>query len=368
MKRLAFLLIVAAAALPAAAPGAGCSPLNCAPSQFSLAGGKLLGFRPAGIDGPVRVLDLVSGQTRWDLPAGVVSGHTLVHADGDVFTWFDTATGTRLGSVVRQAAGAFSLVGASQDGVRAVLSRTQKKSTTFAILWPAHERLVQLAGRNWGFDALSGSNLYLLRYLKNGYQVRVFDLAQDRLLSRPLKDPHESALIWGSPWARVTSADGRYLFTLYVGGNGGTMIHELDVRSKTARCIDLPGTGDFNSSVSYAMLLSPDGKTLWALSPGYGRVVAIDVVTARVRASFRLTFRPINGADGPTSSVGTLSRDGKHAAVGTGNDVWVVDLATRRVVLRRGHVALALGFSPDGRTLWGIGQKSRVFSLPLIQT
>jgi len=47
-----------------------------------------------------------------------------------------------------------------------------------------------------------------LRYLKNGYQVRRYDLAANRLLAQPLKDPHESSVIWGMPWARVTSDDG----------------------------------------------------------------------------------------------------------------------------------------------------------------
>ena len=70
-----------------------------------------------------------------------------------------------------------------------------------------------------------------------------------------------------------SSADGRYLFTLYIGSNGGSMVHELDLKTATARCIDLPGTGDYASSTSWALVLAKDGRTLWAVSPGYGRVV-----------------------------------------------------------------------------------------------
>ena len=59
------------------------------------------------------------------------------------------------------------------------------------------------------------------------------------------------------------------------------MIHELDLKSATARCIDLPGTGDYGSATSWALSLAPGGRTLWAVSPGYGHVVAIDVSAAR---------------------------------------------------------------------------------------
>ena len=49
MKRLALVLAAVAVVLPSAARAAACSPLNCAASQFSLAGGTLLGFRTAAI-------------------------------------------------------------------------------------------------------------------------------------------------------------------------------------------------------------------------------------------------------------------------------------------------------------------------------
>ena len=68
--RGAWLLIalVLATASPGAGRAAGCSPLDCAPSQIPLAGGKLLAVRARGIDGNIRVLDLQTGSTRWWLP------------------------------------------------------------------------------------------------------------------------------------------------------------------------------------------------------------------------------------------------------------------------------------------------------------
>ena len=107
---------------------------------------------------PLRVIDLRSGETRWRLPLGVVAGHVLVHLDGRLLTWFDAATGARLADAVLQAHGTFSLTGVSQDGREAVLARTQKRSTTFAIVSPHGERIVRLAGNSWSFDALNGDN------------------------------------------------------------------------------------------------------------------------------------------------------------------------------------------------------------------
>src|SRR5947208_16293758 len=127
MRRIALAAAAAAAglaALPGAASAAGCSPLNCAPSQLPLAGGRLLAVRAAGVDGNVRVLDLQSGRTRWWLPSGMFGGRLLVHADGSLVTWFDAATGARVASGVASLHGKFALVGASQDGRRAVLART----------------------------------------------------------------------------------------------------------------------------------------------------------------------------------------------------------------------------------------------------
>jgi hypothetical protein len=361
MRRLALVLAIAALA-PSTAPGAGCSPIDCGPSATSL-GGQLLAVRPLGINGPVRVLDLANGRTRWRLPAGILTRTALVHQDGTLLTWFDTATGARLADAIVPQRGAYSLVGASADGRIAVLARTQRKKTTFALVGPHSARSVTLGGHaNWSFDALSGGRLYLLQYLRNGYEVRLYDLAHNRLDPTPLKDAHESALIRGLAWERLASADGRYLFTLYIGSTGGAMIHELDLRSATARCIDLPGHGDFNASASYALALSPDGQTLWAASTGYGVVAAVDVASAKARELFR--FTP-SSSGGPIAPAVALSAHGDLLALALANHVWVVDLKARRVRREPPHVAIALGFSPDTLRLWMVGERSRVSALVL---
>ncbi|HZO33800.1 MAG TPA: hypothetical protein VFB17_01865 [Gaiellaceae bacterium] len=358
MKRASLLFLLLALVPPGAASAAACSPLNCAPSQFVLAHGSLLAVRGAP-DKPLRVIDLRTGRTRWWLPPGIVTGNTLVHQDGPLLTWLDAARGTRVADALLQAYGAFALVGTSQDAKRAVLARTQHRSTTFAIVSPAAERIVKLGGSNWQFDALNGRYLFLIQSLRDGYEVRLYDLATNRLQRQPLKDPNESALIQGVPFARASSPNGRYLFTLYLGSDGSAMIHELDTAAGFAYCVDLPGTGDFNAAATWAIAPSADNGTLWAVSVGYGRLVAIDVAAHAVRE--HASFRPPVWIANP--GVAALAPDGTRLAVTDAQHTWFVSL--RKLAVRRGpsHVAIALAFSADGRRVFGVGERSRVFAL-----
>lgn len=354
MKKLALiLLLLGSAALPAAAPGAGCRPLDCAPSGAAL-GHDLYAVRPNGVFGEVVVDDVRTGRPRYMLPQGIVGGHLLVHQEqgGDGLTWFDAYTGRQVAAASGPGFGQLSLTGVSQDGTRAVLFRSTKAQSRFAIVAArAPTRIVALPSENWGFDTLAGSKLYLLHYMKNGYEVRLYDLARNRLVARPLKDPHESSLIWGTAWSRVTSPDGRYVFTLYLGQDGGAMVHELDVRRATARCVELAGSGDFNLGTTYTMQLSPNGKTLWAVSPGFGRVIGIDVASAKVRVAFR--FRAASRiAESPSAPVSDISASGRFVVAAVGGSVWVVD--TQRQTVRRlsNHAATAVAFAPDASRLW----------------
>jgi hypothetical protein len=361
VKRLVLGLVAVVLVLPGAARPAGCSPLTCAPSQFLLARGTLLATRQhAG--SPVRVIDLLTGATRWRLPAGIVTRNEVVHQDGGLLTWFDAATGGRIASATLEQRARFSLVGTSQDAARAVLARTQTRSTTFAIVTRAgKQRLVTLPGNVWSFDALRGSKLFLIESARNGYRVRLFDLATNRLAQAALKDPGESATISGFPFARVASTDGRYVFTLYLGSGGGAMIHELDLVAGTARCVDLPGAGDFDAAMTWALVVDPDGRTLWAISVGYGRVAAIDIAAHRIRDSY--AFQRANWSANP--GVAVLAPDGERIAVSDAQHVWFVELAERKVVPGGTHVAVALGFAPDLSRLWLVGGRSRVSSLPV---
>lgn len=363
MRALAFALpccaLLCGAMLAGSARPAACSPLDCSASQYVLAHGSLLGVRGSA-HMPLRVIDLRTGETRWRLPPGVVAGHVLVHLDGRLLTWFDGATGARLADAVVQAHGTFTLTGASQDGRDAVLARTEQRSTTFVIVSPARERIVRLGGNRWSFDALSGDNLFLVRTLPTGYQVRLLRLASGILARSPLKDPDESATLTGVPWSRTPSADGRYLLTLYVSSNGNGMVHVLDTQAATAHCVDLPGSGDFNAASTYALVVDPDGRHLWAVSPGYGRVVDLDVVAHKVVDAYRFDA---SAAWNTNFGAAAIAPDGERLAATDGYHVWFVELAQRKVLTGPSHVALALAYSPDLKRLWVVGERSRVTAL-----
>ena len=341
------LLALVTLLTPGAARAAACSPLNCAPSQFTLAHGTLLGFRTGALR-PVKVVDLRTGAVRFTLPGGLIAGNVLVHRAGKTLVWYDATTGVREHSV--RLARSVRLAGVSQDGSRAVGFRlTPDTATTVVIAASNGTREAVIPGRQWDFDALRGDKLFLIRYLSTGgYQVRLLDLATGKLAPGPLKDPHESGTIWGQPFSRLASPDGRYLFTLYLGSNGGAMIHELDLKSATARCIDLPGTGDYGSAASWALSLAPGGRTLWAVSPGYGHVVGIDVLRRKVTTAFSIDVPNWSLGDGTRAAI---SPDGKQFAIADGTTVALVDLTRQRIVERRAGKASALGYSPEGR-LW----------------
>jgi hypothetical protein len=346
MKRLLLVLVVATSLLPSAASAAACSPLNCAASQFPVANGTLLGFR-ARVDAPVTVVDLQTGKAVWNLPSGVNGGDLLVHQSGMSLVWYDASHGTKVASAKLAQGG--SLEGVSQDGTRAVVKRLSPGGTTFTIVSSNGQRSIAVPGRPWDFDALRGDNLFLIRYLKaGGYQVRLAHVGSRRLEATPLKDPHESGTIWGQPYSRLPSSDGRFLFTLYIGQNGGAMIHALDLKTAKARCIDLPGTGNYGAATSWALQLSKDGRTLWAVSPGYGRAVVIDVAARKVSSAFRVVLPNWNLGLGTASA---LSPDGTKLALADKQSVAVVDLTARKVVQRDPGQAIALGYAPDG-TLW----------------
>ena len=112
----------------------------------------------------------------------------------------------------------FALVGASLDGGRAVLGRTERRTTTLAILSPRRETTVYLPGNNWSFVALTGSSLYLRR---NG------ELWRDGLGGA---GNHPIAALATDP-VQVVS-DGQFVLLLSVSSCGVATVVVLDCRAR----------------------------------------------------------------------------------------------------------------------------------------
>jgi hypothetical protein len=142
--------------------------------------------------------------------------------------------------------------GLSADTERLVLMRpafrADPKVSRFLVLGARRLRVrqtVSLAGR-WNYDALSpdGSTLYLIQSVSrrhaDRYAVRAYDLRAHRLLSKPIVDPSEpDEPMRGYPSTRVTAPGGRWVYTLYLGGDE-PFVHALDTVKRSSICIDLP--------------------------------------------------------------------------------------------------------------------------------
>jgi len=181
--------------------------------------------------------------------------------------------------------------GLSKDGSTLVLITPRRSfpraRTTFAVLDAASLRLretVALDG-DYSFDALSpdGTRMYLVHYQSRrdptSYEVRAFDLANDRLLPDPVVDPTEvDEQMRGFPVTRTTSADGRFAYTLYDGGGKTPFVHALDTVNGEARCIDLDMLAGRQDLYNLRLGLSVGGTRLAVLN-GNREVTAVDTRT-----------------------------------------------------------------------------------------
>ncbi len=147
------------------------------------------------------------------------------------------------------------LAGLSGNGRTLVLSDNVnpdgrlRPTSRFAVLDTrslALTRQIELRG-DYGVDALSpgGDVLYLIHHVSGSdvtrYQVQAYDLAAGRLLPGVIADKRQAGWVMaGSPVARITSADGRWVYTLYQQQDNYPFVHALDTASRTAICVGLP--------------------------------------------------------------------------------------------------------------------------------
>ena len=141
--------------------------------------------------------------------------------------------------------------GVSYNGATVVLagpaSATASRFVVLNAELTAPPRVVTLPP-GFSYDALSpdGSTLYLVEHLGPGasehYQVRSYDLGAGRLDDAVIADKTRVAeWMAGHPTARVTSADGSIVATMYERDGGEPFVHVLHAADRFATCIDLPG-------------------------------------------------------------------------------------------------------------------------------
>ena len=355
---LVTLLVGVASAVP-------CGPSTCAPFSVAPPGGNVLLVRWQGMSGPLSAYNLTSGKANAKLPGGVLAANGRSYVTGSAAP---TGTGTRItrydarsGAAVSSwtVTGTTSQVSAvSATGRYAALVQGQKNPTIRVVDLDRRTvlRSVELQG-NWQVDALSrnASRLYLLENQPNGdYRVRV-DIAGRGLLPDPITDPAETEPMTGFPWSSVATPDGRWQLTLFVKTSETkteAFIHALSLDRGTAKCIDL-STGEFMSTGRYALVLSPNGRTLYAANPSLGRVFVVDLARRAVTSTVRF---PSTVADDQTSSAfGAISRDGRNLVFSAGNGLHAFD--TRTHAVRRlaftGPI-VGVGVAPNGRSLLAV--------------
>ena len=181
------------------------------------------------------------------------------------------------------------------NGRRLLLSTSiydSPSSTTFVVVDThtlATRRTVRLRGA-FAFDALSpdGKRLYVTQF-PNGYNgpiryvVRSLNLATGRLEPGAIVDKTEPGeRMTGIPMGRTWSLDEGTAYTLYNGLESHAFVHALDTVNRSARCIDLPWSGDAQSGLERTeMTVTKDGVLVLS-ERGVGVLARIDTRTFKV--------------------------------------------------------------------------------------
>jgi hypothetical protein len=228
------------------------------PGPFAQQGGPGVVVPAIGQSGPLRIVAV---------PANAGANTVLEQiqtTDGQVRGYVDILGGYGIPSIT-WALGGDSL---SQDGRTLVLGRLQPGSPSGFLVYDTRtlrmKRAITLPGA-FSFDALSpdASRMYLIQYTLAGdyahYVVRAYDLRTNRLVPGRIADHAQKSWVMnGFPMTRTTSADGRWVYTLYQnGGNGYPFIHALDTVRGVAHCIGLPNTAGL-----WNLRMSLHGSTL----------------------------------------------------------------------------------------------------------
>jgi len=226
MSRVA-AIVLAALALPSSALAGG-------PSYVAQGGLGILSK-----DGKNRFVALSTG-------GGTAIARIAVHG-GAVHGW---ATLDGEWGIPQPTFSATRLEGLTRDGKRLIVGSVGFASPArFALINTQNLRVREnfsLDGR-FAYDALSpdGKTIYLTQYVDadnaSRYVVRAYDLEQQRLLpGRVAEKAQRGWVMEGFAVTRATSADGRWVYTLFMRPGGYPFVHALDTVKGAAHCIGLP--------------------------------------------------------------------------------------------------------------------------------
>src|SRR5262245_27709264 len=164
------------------------------------------------------------------------------------------------------------LEGLTRDGKKLVVAGAGMGSPTRLAVIDARnfrvDKRFELPG-NFAYDALApnGKTLYLTQYVNRNntsrYVVRAFDLEHGKLLPGRIADKQQASWVMeGSATTRMTSADGRWVYTLFMRPGGYPFVHALDTVQGVAHCIGLPWTGNQGPLMRMHLKLTDDESKL----------------------------------------------------------------------------------------------------------
>jgi hypothetical protein len=358
------------------------APTLAPPAAVATPGDRLFVRELSGDAGErLAVIDSTSGARQRELPPGVIAPdwstlYTAAPAGGQTrVEALDLATGDVLRSITID--GRYDLPMVTPDSVLGglapgggwlALAASQAGRTQFAVLDTAFKqppRTAELTGL-FHFDGLSadGRSLYLTESLgadPNGkYQVRRYDLGMAQLDPNVIVAKGESEVMNGVRQAAVASRDGAWLYSLYLNPEHGPFIHALNLNIPLAFCLDLPKSAkaDLARQARWSLVLSADGRRLYAANGAIGQVAEVDVggdfpTIARTSALFDA---PAGAANLPAQASGlsALSPDG--SLLYTLGDAGLLVIDTKPLALRGRYLADwsldGLAISPDGARLY----------------
>ncbi|MGH3071897.1 MAG: hypothetical protein ACRDNB_06460 [Gaiellaceae bacterium] len=378
MRRLSVLLVLLAfaAADAATAPANGC-PAPCSGQVSSLPGTQLLFVQPNGVGGAVHAYDPASGRLVFSLPPGITSAdgnsHVAASPRGSktVVVRYRVETAAVAGAMLVD--GRHRLEGVSPSGRFAALVRrsADRGRTEVAVVNTFAGRVAHRLALRGDFEvetiSSDGERLFLIQHLRgNGaprYLVRLFDLSQDRLASKPLRGAGEPSVMAGLAWSGVGSPDGRWLLTLYLNTDRNVaFVHALDLVRSSPLCIFLPSGGGVDALKRYTLTLSPDGRTLYATNPAIGAVAEIDLASRKVVRTVR--FTPARGLREAASLTGTISRNGRTLYFSPGMNLWAYDAAygVVRGPYRTDGAITGFGFAAGDRRVHALTASGRMLT------
>jgi hypothetical protein len=288
------------------------------------------------------------------LPRGLASanGRIFVSAarakTGTTVARYALPSGDLLAAV--RVPGRLFLQAVSADGQRVVLGASGRRTTTRFVVLDGYRvaRTVTLRGV-YESETVSpdGTRLFLIHWLRNSYELKLYDFARQRLTATPTFEPDGSIeKMVGQAWTGVATRDGRWLLTLYVKGDGTAFVHALDLVRGVGHCLDVPGRAGPLEIGASALVVSADGKRLVVANPLLGSVTTIALAGPRVTrtTTFRTPLRSTSfsfgiGPNG-AARAGTIAFSGNRL-------VWRYDTRAGRVSgpFRAKSTVAGLGFA-----------------------